>query len=59
MNLRPRRSHSGPPMAAPIADPNAFALSAAITPTMALSKPNAPCQRLKLVARAMIAPASM
>jgi len=59
MNLRPYRSHSGPPMIAPAAAPKAFALTAASRPTAKSSIPNSFCYRPRLVAMAMIDPASM
>src|SRR5690625_738553 len=59
MNLRPYRSPSGPPINAPIAAPKALADSAAIRPTIQFENPKYSCHRVRLVARAMIEPASM
>src|SRR5690606_40860906 len=54
MNFLPYRSQRGPPMAAPAAAPNALALSEASSPTARSSSPKLSCQRLRLVAIAMI-----
>lgn len=59
MNLRPYRSPSGPPISAPRAAPKALALSAATRPTARFVKPKYSCHRLRLVASAMMDPASM
>ncbi|NIL74629.1 hypothetical protein RhoFasB10_00715 [Rhodococcus sp. B10] len=59
MALRPYRSHRGPPIPAPMAAPNAFALNAASSPTARLLMPNSFCHNVSEVAIAMIEPASM
>lgn len=59
MNFRPYRSHSGPPTIAPTAAPKAFADRLASRPTSRSPIRNSACQRLRLVAIAMIDPDSM
>jgi hypothetical protein len=59
MNFRPYRSHMGPPIAAPMAAPKALAENAARSPTARLLMSRYSCHRPRLVAIAMIDPASM